>query len=176
MANRQNKGAWSGIFGGLSGGVFFFGLAIAVVSGHFLPVFFATLALTALVGSSCFAQCAGHIWRLPGVCLPDGACHPGLDRLVVARHSHLAWHRFDSRHAQHPWHGRFFGLGILSRNSRQPKEEYQEADHRYEEGYQPQQPPLTYQEGASEYQYPSSSGEQPYEQQQTHTPQQMPPQ
>ena len=51
MANMQNKGALSAIFGGLSGGVFFFGLAIAIVSGHFLPVFFATLAFTSLVGS-----------------------------------------------------------------------------------------------------------------------------
>jgi hypothetical protein len=70
----------------------------------------------------------------------------------------------------------FFGLGILSRNSGQPKEEYQEADRRYEQGYQPQQPPVTYQEGTHQYQYPSSTVEQPYEQQQTHSPQQMPPQ
>jgi len=38
-------------------------------------------------------------------------CHPGFDRLVVAGHSHLAWHRFDSRHAQHPWHCRFTWSG-----------------------------------------------------------------
>jgi hypothetical protein len=30
MANKQNTGAWSGILGGLSGGVLFFWLAIAV--------------------------------------------------------------------------------------------------------------------------------------------------
>jgi hypothetical protein len=100
MANRQNKGALSGLLGGLSGGVFFF---------------------------------------IPGI-------------------------------------ADFLGLGILSRNSQTPKEASQPADHRYEGGYQPQQPLVTYQEGASEYQYPSPSGEQPYEQPQTQYPQEMPPQ
>lgn len=33
--NRKKKTAFSGLFGGLSGGVFFFGLAIAIVWGHF---------------------------------------------------------------------------------------------------------------------------------------------
>ncbi len=68
------------------------------------------------------------------------------------------------------------GLGILSRNSQKPQEAYQPADHRYEGGYKPQQPPVTYQEGAYEYQYPSPSVEQPYEQPQTQYPQEMPPQ
>jgi hypothetical protein len=66
MANRQNKGARSALFGGLSGGVFFFGLAIASVSGHFLPVFFATLALTSLLGSLASLSARGMYGGLQG--------------------------------------------------------------------------------------------------------------
>jgi hypothetical protein len=39
------------VFGGLAGGIFFFGLAAAILSGHFWPVFLVTLALCSLVGS-----------------------------------------------------------------------------------------------------------------------------
>ncbi len=42
MSNNQNKTARASLFGGLSGGVFFFGLAIAFLSGHFFPVLLAT--------------------------------------------------------------------------------------------------------------------------------------
>lgn len=159
MANRQNKGTLSGIFGGLSGGVFFFGLAIALVSGHFLPVFFAALAITSLVDSLASLNAQGMyggfqgfvflmglailaltVWWWPGILILLGIASilgslniPGIAGLLV--------------------------LGILGRNSQQPKQEYQPADHRYEGGYQPQQPPVTYQEGAYEYQYPSTSGE-----------------
>jgi hypothetical protein len=38
-------------FGGLAGGIFFFGLAAAILSGHFWPVFLVTLAMCSLVGS-----------------------------------------------------------------------------------------------------------------------------
>jgi hypothetical protein len=41
----------SAVFGGLSGGIFFFGLVVAILSGHFWPVFLVALALTSLVGS-----------------------------------------------------------------------------------------------------------------------------
>ena len=176
MANSQNKGAWSGILGGLSGGVFFFGLAIAVVSGHFLPVFFATLALTALVGSLASRNAQGIYGGFQGfvflmglaILALTGWWWPGI-LILLGIASILGTLNI-------PGMAGFLGLGILSRNSRQPKEDYQEADHRYEEGYQPQQPPVTYQEGAHEYQYPPSSLEQPYEQPQTHSPQQIPPQ
>ncbi len=176
MANSQNKGAWSGILGGLSGGVFFFGLAIAVVSGHFLPVFFATLALTALVGSLASRNAQGIYGGFQGfvflmglaILALTGWWWPGI-LILLGIASILGTLNI-------PGISGFLGLGILSRNSRQPKEDYQEADHRYEEGYQPQQPPVTYQEGAHEYQYPPSSGEQPYEHPQTHSPQQIPPQ
>jgi len=41
----------SSVFGGLAGGIFFFGLAAAILSGHFWPVFLVTLAICSLVGS-----------------------------------------------------------------------------------------------------------------------------
>ena len=48
--SRQRVTARSAVFGGLAGGIFFFGLAAAILSGHFWPVFLVTLALTALLG------------------------------------------------------------------------------------------------------------------------------
>jgi hypothetical protein len=39
------------VFGGLAGGIFFFGLAAAILSGHFWPVFLVALAICSLVGS-----------------------------------------------------------------------------------------------------------------------------
>ena len=176
MANRQNKGALSGIFGGLSGGVFFFGLAIAIVSGHFLPVFFATLAFTSLVGSLASLNAQGIYGGFQGfvflmglaILALTGWWWPGI-LILLGIASILGTLNI-------PGIAGFLGLGILSRNSQQPKEASQPANHRYEGGYQPQPPPVTYQEGASEYQYPSPSEEQPYEQPQTHYPQEMPPQ
>jgi hypothetical protein len=176
MANRQNKGAWSGIFGGLSGGVFFFGLAIAIVSGHFLPVFFATLAFTSLVGSLASLNAQGIYGGFQGfvflmglaILALTGWWWPGI-LILLGIASILGTLNI-------PGIAGLLGLGILSRNSRKPQEAYQPADHRYEGGYQPQQPPVTYQEGAYEYQYPSPSVEQPYEQPQTQYPQEMPPQ
>jgi hypothetical protein len=176
MSHRQNKGALSGIFGGLSGGVFFFGLAIAIVSGHFLPVFFAALALTSLVGSLASLNAQGIYGGFQGFVFLMGLAilaftgwwWPGI-LILLGIASILGTLNI-------PGIAGFLGLGILSRNSQQPKEASQPANHRYEGGYQPQQPPVTYQEGASEYQYPSPSGEQPYEQPQTQYPQEMPPQ
>ncbi len=176
MANRHKKGALSGLFGGLSGGVFFFGLALALVSGHFLPVFFATLALTSLVGSLASLKAQGMYGGLQGFVFLMGLAilaftdwwWPGI-LILLGIASILGTLNIPSIAG-------FLGLGILSRSSQQPKEASQPANHRYEGGYQPQPPPVTYQEGASEYQYPSPSEEQPYEQPQTHYPQEMPPQ
>ena len=39
------------VFGGLAGGIFFFGLVAAILSGHFWPVFLVALAICSLVGS-----------------------------------------------------------------------------------------------------------------------------
>lgn len=176
MANKQNKGALSGILGGLSGGIFFFGLAIAIVSGHFLPVLFATLALTSLVGSLASLNAHGIYGGFQGfvflmgiaVLALTGWWWPGI-LILLGIASILGTLNI-------PGIAALLGLGTLSRNSEKPHEAYQPADQRYEEGYQPQPPPVTYQEGAYEYQYPSPSVEQSYEQPQTQYPQEMPPQ
>lgn len=47
----RGKTMRSAVVGGLTGGIFFFGIALAILSGHFWTVLFATLALAALVGS-----------------------------------------------------------------------------------------------------------------------------
>ncbi len=49
--DRQTVTVRSAIFGGLAGGIFFFGLAAAILSGQFWPVFLLALAMTSLVGS-----------------------------------------------------------------------------------------------------------------------------
>jgi hypothetical protein len=49
--NRPSVTARAAVFGGLSGGIFFFGLVAAILSGHFWPVFLVTVALTSLVSS-----------------------------------------------------------------------------------------------------------------------------
>jgi hypothetical protein len=176
MANEQNKTPLSAVFGGLSGGIFFFGLAIAVVSGHFLPVFFATLAFTALVGSLASANAQGIFGGFQGfvflmglaVLALTGWWWPGI-LILLGIASILGALNI-------PGIASLLGLGILTRNSQRPQEVYQPADHPYEGGYQLQQPPVTYQEGGNQYQYPSPSAEQPYEQPQTQYPQDMPPQ
>ncbi len=48
--HRPSTTVRAAVFGGLSGGIFFFGLAAAILSGHFWPVFLTALALTSLVG------------------------------------------------------------------------------------------------------------------------------
>jgi hypothetical protein len=49
--DRPRNTIRAAVFGSLSGGIFFFGLAAAILSGHFWPVFLVALALTSLVGS-----------------------------------------------------------------------------------------------------------------------------
>jgi hypothetical protein len=48
--NRPRTAVRAAVFGSLAGGIFFFGLAAAILSGHFWPVFLAVLALTSLLG------------------------------------------------------------------------------------------------------------------------------
>lgn len=175
MANRQNKGALSGIFGGLSGGVFFFGLAIAIVSGHFLPIFFATLAFTSLVGSLASLNGQGIYGGFQGfvflmglaILALTGWWWPGI-LILLGIASILGTLNI-------PGIASLLGLGILSRNNQKSGEAYQSVDRSYEGGYRPQQPSVTYQEGAYEYRSPSPSVEQPYEQPQAQYPQEMPP-
>ena len=48
--HRTRKTVRAAVFGGLAGGIFFFGLAAAILSGHFWPVFLAALAIGWLMG------------------------------------------------------------------------------------------------------------------------------
>jgi hypothetical protein len=59
MAGKQKDTSHEGIFGGLAGGIFFFGLALAFYSGHFWAGLFVTLALTSLVGSMASGKLEG---------------------------------------------------------------------------------------------------------------------
>jgi hypothetical protein len=49
--DRRRVTVRSAVFGGLSGAIFFFGLVVAILSGHFWPVFLVALAIGSLVGS-----------------------------------------------------------------------------------------------------------------------------
>ena len=49
--DRTRKPVRAAVFGGLAGGIFFFGLAAAILSGHFWPVFLAAMAIGWLMGS-----------------------------------------------------------------------------------------------------------------------------
>jgi hypothetical protein len=177
MADNQNRGARSGLFGGLSGGIFFFGLAIAFVSGHFLPVFFVTLAVTALVGSLASANPQGIYGGFQGfifllglaVLAVTGWWWPGI--LVLLGISAILGS------LNIPTVASLFGLGLLTRNNRQPQEAEQQPYPPYQEGYQPAAPPMTYQEGGQEYQYQPPVPQSPYEQPQVQYPQEeIPPQ
>jgi len=48
--HRTRKTVRTAVSGGLAGGIFFFGLAAAILSGHFWPVFLAALAISWLIG------------------------------------------------------------------------------------------------------------------------------
>lgn len=171
MANNQNKTARASLFGGLSGGVFFFGLAIAFVSGHFFPVFLATLAVTSLVGSLASANPQGIYGGFQGfvfllglaVLASTGWWWPGI--LVLLGISAI----LGSLNV--PSVAGLLGLGLLTRTNRQPQEAYQP----YQEGYQPTTPQATYQEGGQQ-QYQPPAPQSTYEQPQVQYPQEeMPP-
>jgi len=176
MANNQNKTARARLFGGLSGGVFFFGLAIAFLSGHFFPVFLATLAVTSLVGSlaapnpqGAYGGFQGFVFLLGLAVLAfTGWWWPGI--LVLLGISAI----LGSLNV--PSVAGLFGLGLLTRTNRQPQEAYQQPYQPYQEGYQPTTPQPTYQEGGQEHQYQPPAPQSTYEQPQVQYPQEeMPP-
>ena len=110
MSGQQNRSARGAIFGGLAGGIFFFGLAIAVTTGQFLPVLFATLALSSLVGSLSSSNAQGIYGGFQGFVFLIG--------LAVIAFTNTWWpgilvltgYYGDSRYAQHPRHCRFIRL------------------------------------------------------------------
>lgn len=185
------------VISGISGGIFLIGLAIAIVSGHFLPVLFITLAITSLLGSissfnpnGLYGGLFGFLWMLilalffitgSPIWFLVGA---GISAILSALRG--------------PIIAAIIGMGILGTSSManqpppqqtyyqppQPEQPYQP----YQQGYQtPAQPQESYQEEEQQYQYPPSSQpqeqgwyqqpEQPqYEVPQAQYPQEMPPQ
>ena len=183
-----------GFLGGISGGIFLIGLAIAFFSGHFLPVLFVTLAFTSLLGSASSLRPNGiygglysFVWLLGlALCFAIGfwpwiLVIVGLSAILGAMRG--------------PIMAALLGVGFLGANTMtnqppsyqpyQPPPPYQEQPgyQQYQQGYQaPIQPQETYQEGGQPHQYPPyPQPQQPvqpqYEQPQAQYPQQqMPPQ
>jgi len=162
--------------GGLTGGIFLIGLAIAIFfsGGHFfLSILFAALALCSLIGSlatlnprALYGGLQGFVWLLGlGILfLPGVGFWPWI--LVLCGISAILGVLI------RPIMAGILGIGILSTASmanQQPQPTYQP----YQQGYQPPaQAPETYQEGGQQYPY-----QQPqYEQPQVQYPQEMPPQ
>ena len=181
--------------GGISGGVFLIGLAIAFFSGHFLPVLFVTLAITTLLGAASSMRPNGlygglfsFVWMLGlAFCFAFGFW-PWI-MVVVGVSAILGALRV-------PIMAAILGAGIFGASrynaqpmyqpyQQQPTYQEQPGSNMYQQGYQPppqpqqsQQPPEVYQEGNRQYPYPpqqsqSSLYEQPEAQ---YPPQQMPPQ
>jgi hypothetical protein len=170
--------------GGLTGGIFLIGLAIAIFfsGGHFfLPIFFATLALGSLIGSlatlnprAFYGGLQGFVWLLGlGILfLPGVGFWPWI--LVLCGISAILGVLI------RPIIAGILGTGILgaaSMANQQPQPTYQPSQPTYEpyqQGYQPPPPaqaPETYQEGGQQHPY-----QQPqYDQPQVQYPQQFPP-
>lgn len=177
------------IFGGISGGIFLIGLAIAFwVSsqfngGLFLPILFATLAFTSLFGSisslnskAVYGSLYGFAWLLGlGILfLPGVGFWPWILALIGISAIISAFARPIMV---------FFGGGlrIMSAEQQQPQmaAEYKEPQYpQYQEGYQPTAE--SYHEGDQPYQYPPSQPQPKYDQPQYEEPltqyQQEPPQ
>lgn len=186
----SQRNAARSVFGGISGGFFLIGLAIAFwVSSQFngdlfLPILFATLAFTSLFGSlsslnpkAVYGSLYGFAWLLglgilflPGVGFwPWILVLVGISAIISACARPIIV---------------FFGGGIriMSANQQPPQNaaEYKETQYpAYQEGYQPAEE--TYQEGNKQYQYPPSQpqpkyDQTQYEEPQTYYPQELPPQ
>jgi hypothetical protein len=105
-----------------------FGCHLPSVSGHFLPVFFATLALTSLLGSLASLIARGMYGGLQGfvflmglaILALTGWWWPGM-LILLGIASILGALNI-------PGIAGLLGLGILSRNSQKPQEAYQPAD------------------------------------------------
>lgn len=199
MYRRRSRG----FLGGMSGGIFMIGLAIAFFSGHFLPVLFVTLAVTSLLGSvssmrpnALYGGLHSFVWLLGlAFCFIFGFWPWIL--VVVGASAILGAMRV-------PIMAAIVGAGIMGANQQptsmyqpyQPQPQYQEqppyqpqSQYREQPSYQPYQqgyqapaqaiqPQGTYQEGNQQHPYQGQEPVQPLDEQpQTEYPQQhMPPQ
>ena len=200
---RANRRYYRGTLGGISGGIFLIGLAIAFAVGGtlgwhlFLPIMFAGLAVCALLGSlssfnprGLYGGLQGFVWLLGiGFCFLVGFW-PWI--LVVIGISCILGAFYV------PLTAGLAGAGIFAAmQSNQPEQPYQqyqppappypqgqEPYQSYQQGYHPQQQPEGYIGSDEQPQYPAGGqygqeGEpkQEYDQPQTqYPPQELPPQ
>ncbi len=186
----SQRNAARSVFGGISGGIFLIGLAIAFwVSSQFngdlfLPVLFATLALTSLFGSissfnpkAVYGSLYGFVWLLGlGILfLPGVGFWPWI--LVLVGISAII-----SALARPIMVSFMGGIRIMNAGQQPPRNthEYKEPQYPlYQEGYQPAEE--TYQEGNPQRQYPPAQpqpkyDQTQYEEPQAQYPQELPPQ
>lgn len=186
--NQQNS--TRGIIGGISGGIFLIGLAIAFYSANFLPILFITLAITSLLGSlgslkpnAFYGGIHSFVWLMGlAFCFAFGFW-PWI--LVVCGVSAILGA------LRVPIMNAILGMGIFglaSLNNQQPQQTYQPYQQGYQGYEQPAQSQETYQEGWQQHQNPPQTPpqyqppptpqyEQPQAQyEQPQSPQEMPPQ
>lgn len=174
------------VLGSISGGIFLIGLAIAFwassINGNlFLPILFATLAVTSVFGSisslkpqAIYGSLYGFVWLLGlGIMfLPGVGFWPWI--LVLCGISAIIGT------LSRPIISSLGGCGIRVMNGEQQRQNtntYQQPEYpTYQEGYQPASE--TYQEGNKQYQYqPQPKYDSPqYEEPMTQYPQELPPQ
>src|SRR5712692_6275987 len=154
---------------GLTGGIILIGLAVAFLSGHFLPVFFIALAIASLLGSigslrpnGIYGGLHSFVWLLGlAFCFAFGFWPWIL--FVVGASIILGALRV-------PIMAALLGLGIFglaSMANQQPQQAYQQPEQPYQQGYQAAPPGQeNYQEGGQQYQYPPPQAQQGYQQHQ----------
>lgn len=193
---RQMRRGYRTSLGGLAGGAFFIGLALAfALSGWFggdgfLFFLFAGLAFSSLLGSAStlnprglYGGLLGFVWLMGLAILFVIGFWPWI--LVLVGISAILGSLIG------PITAGLMGMGMYaSMQNNQPQQQYQQPyqqqyppeqpppDSQYEpyqQGYQPPQPaPGAYQEGGQQYQYPQPKQE--FDQPQKQYPQELPPQ
>jgi len=147
---------------GLTGGIILIGLAVAFLSGHFLPVFFIALAIASLLGSigslrqnGIYGGLHSFVWLLGlAFCFAFGFWPWIL--FVVGASIILGALRV-------PIMAALLGLGIFglaSMANQQPQQAYQPYQQPYQQPQQPYQ--QGYQEGGQQYQNPPQQSQQGY--------------
>ena len=176
MDYNQRRNSWAAALGGLSGGIFLLGLALAIISGHFLPVFFITLGVTSFVGALAGGNAHSAYGGFQGAAFLCGLAFCFIFGwwpwflVVLAVSTILGSLHVPVTAALQGAFNRPYAAPVAP-----PVQPYQ-PHQPYTEGYQPQQPAATYQEGGQQHSYePETSPSNYSEQPQAQYPQQMPP-